>query len=124
MIVKALLVGVGGFLGAVSRYALSSASKGLIDGFPVGTLLVNLLGSLIMGLLVFGFFQSKTGYETYRLLLLVGFCGSFTTMSTFAFDFVKLVNTQSIITSIIYLFANIAGAILMIYLAKIFFKAG
>ena len=86
-----LAIAVGGSLGAVSRYwMVSSTHQWLGNGFPYGTLAVNLLGSLVMGflwaLLLYRFEVS----EELRHGLLVGFLGSFTTFSAFALDVLHL----------------------------------
>jgi len=83
-----LLVGLGGFLGSVLRYGASGLVHRLAPStlFPLGTLSVNVLGSLLIGLLG-GLAESRgiLGPES-RLLLLIGFLGGFTTFSTFAFE--------------------------------------
>jgi len=83
---NALLVGVGGFAGSVLRYWLSSLAheRAARTSFPIGTLLVNVLGCLAVGALTQlvedrGFLRPEA-----RALLIVGFLGGFTTMSTFA----------------------------------------
>ncbi|RMH01808.1 MAG: fluoride efflux transporter CrcB [Planctomycetota bacterium] len=84
-LVKALLVGAGGFAGAVGRWALAGLAHRLapLTTFPVGTLAVNLLGCLAIGV-VAGLAESRQlfGPEA-RLFLLVGLLGGFTTFSTF-----------------------------------------
>ena len=88
---EALIVGLGGFLGAIARYLLQNAIVNrFITIFPVGTFSINLIGSLIIGL-IFGLserYQWMT--QEWRLFLAIGFCGSFTTFSTFAFDNLQL----------------------------------
>lgn len=88
---EALIVGLGGFLGAIARYLLQNAIVNrFITIFPVGTFSINLIGSLIIGL-IFGLserYQWMT--QEWRLFLAIGFCGSFTTFSTFAFDNMQL----------------------------------
>ena len=88
---EALIVGLGGFLGAIARYLLQNAIVNrFITIFPVGTYSINLIGSLIIGL-IFGLserYQWMT--QEWRLFLAIGFCGSFTTFSTFAFDNMQL----------------------------------
>jgi CrcB protein len=79
----ALLVGVGGSLGAVGRYAVASRLEP--SGLPVGTLSVNVLGTFALGLVVFGGVGSRAA-----LLLGTGFCGAFTTFSSFSVDTVEL----------------------------------
>ena len=74
-------IGIGGFLGAVSRYYLSEmASK---DVFPYGTLAVNFIGCLLLGFMLFS--SLYTFPVEYRNFIAVGFVGSFTTMSTFSY---------------------------------------
>ncbi|NOY05567.1 MAG: fluoride efflux transporter CrcB [Chlorobi bacterium] len=86
--VNILIIGIGGFLGAISRYFVSSWSQNLpkLATFPVGTLVVNITGCLAIGI-IFGLVESRNVFnpET-RLFLLIGFLGSFTTFSTFGFE--------------------------------------
>jgi len=85
---KALLaVGAGGALGAISRYLVYVlVTKFLWPYFPFGTLIVNVLGSLAMGILVEGMALAWNVTLEQRLFAVVGFLGAFTTFSTFSLD--------------------------------------
>lgn len=80
-VVPALLVGVGGVLGALSRHLLGEG----IDGTGVDTLVVNIIGSFVLGVLL-----ATPVDESLFLVFGTGFCGAFTTFSTFAFETVRL----------------------------------
>ncbi|MFA5689328.1 MAG: fluoride efflux transporter CrcB [Kiritimatiellales bacterium] len=85
-----LFIGIGGFFGAIARYALSSATHaffgGRAAGFPVGTLAVNLLGCLLLGFAVRCLSGRFPVIRELELALTVGFFGAFTTFSTYAYD--------------------------------------
>lgn len=77
---------MGAILGASSRYYLAiCVQKWLETGFPWATLLINIVGSFLMGIL-FEYFSIKNQLESWRIFALVGFLGSFTTFSTFSLD--------------------------------------
>ena len=79
-----IAVGAGSFIGGIARYIVSLAMKGISKGFPWATVLVNLLGCLIIGLL-WGFLSRNASESTsWGLFLTVGLCGGFTTFSTFS----------------------------------------
>ena len=83
-----LLVGLGGFLGANARFVMARCVAASIDTrFPLGTLLVNISGSFLLGILgVLAAGKMGPDSDTMRLALGVGFLGAFTTFSTFAFE--------------------------------------
>lgn len=89
---KVLVVGLGGFVGAIARYLLTLWLMRVAGrGFPWGTLLVNLLGCLLIGLLMQLALQRSWMTEHMRLLLVTGVLGSLTTFSTFSFETLALV---------------------------------
>lgn len=83
-----LLVGIGSFVGGNARFVLGRVVGGMIDArFPLGTFVVNILGSLVLGL-VTGLLATRAlpHADSLRLALGVGFCGGFTTFSTFEYE--------------------------------------
>lgn len=84
-------VAAGGALGAMARYGVNLASVHLLGtNFPYGTLIVNVVGSFIMGLLIEAMAVSWAVSTEMRLFLVVGILGAFTTFSTFSLDFAVL----------------------------------
>ncbi|MGH7855901.1 MAG: fluoride efflux transporter CrcB [Candidatus Binatia bacterium] len=95
-ILRALLVGAGGFLGSVGRYGLGRVVQRLGGAdFPYGTLAVNVLGSFVIGLVVTLSLERGLVNATLRLFLTVGICGGFTTMSTFSYETLSLLGQGS-----------------------------
>jgi CrcB protein len=81
------LVALGGLVGCLARYWLSGVVQRLGDhGFPSGTLAVNILGSLVIGIVMTLSLERGLVDERLRILLTTGFCGGFTTMSTFSYE--------------------------------------
>ena len=91
MIRELVAVGFGGAAGSIARYLLSSGMMAghTLLGFPAGTFTVNALGSLLIGVLL-----EATESETLGWLLIVGFCGGFTTFSAFSADAVRLLRAE------------------------------
>ena len=91
-----IAVGAGSFIGGIARYIVSLAMKGISKGFPWATVLVNLLGCLIIGLL-WGFLSRNASESTsWGLFLTVGLCGGFTTFSTFSKEALTMLQTGQI----------------------------
>jgi len=90
---KLLAIAGGGGAGAVCRYLLATGAQKLTGtDFPLGTLMVNVIGCFFLGLLGYLLTGPLVVREEYRLALLVGFLGGFTTFSTFGFDTFSLLN--------------------------------
>lgn len=111
-----LLVGLGGFVGSICRYLFSVYISKLIPAtFPIETFVINILGSFIIGI-IFGFGIKQTWLTAeWRIFLATGFCGGFTTFSTFAYENVKLLQDGYFSTFLIYSFATFLSGILAVY---------
>ena len=82
-----LLVGVGGFLGANARYVIGGViAERLGAAFPAGTLIVNLTGSLAIGVILVLLTERLAADPAWRLLLVVGFLGGYTTFSSYTIE--------------------------------------
>ncbi|AEH44448.1 CrcB protein [Thermodesulfatator indicus DSM 15286] len=81
-----LLVGAGGFFGAIARYWVSGLALHFSTRFPLGTLVVNALGSFLLGFLMTLASEALLVSPEMRMFLAIGFLGAFTTFSTFAYE--------------------------------------
>mgnify|MGYP003400648545 FL=1 len=97
MLKSLLIVGTGSFIGGAMRYLLSTYMKNICSqGFPWGTLAVNLLGCFLFGIFFAIFSKNSSTYSTLYLLLTTGICGGFTTFSTFANESVQMLQNGDI----------------------------
>jgi fluoride exporter len=103
-----LLIGLGGFAGAISRYAVDTAVSARVDGaFPWGTFLVNVSGSFLLGLLYAVIAERALLPEEVRGPLLIGFIGAYTTFSTYMLETWRLVEAGSIGTALLYVLGSV-----------------
>ncbi len=109
MIKEMLLVGLGAFFGSSFRY-LINIKIGLLNLlFPWATFGINLTGSLLIGILMAISFKDQ---NLWKLLLTTGFCGGFTTFSSFSFESLSLLKSGNIVMALNYIFLSIMGGLL------------
>jgi CrcB protein len=103
-----VLVGSGGVIGALVRYALSKwIGERLVVSFPFATLFINVSGSFLLGLFTRGLGNWLPHAEPHAMLFLgAGFCGAYTTFSTFTYEFTMLVREGRFSTAIMYYLAS------------------
>ena len=114
LFIKCLAVGIGGFLGSVLRYLLSEIPIKQIN-YPVNTLITNIIGAVIIGMVIS--YADNTGMRPEKLLLLkTGFCGGLTTFSTFSHETFKLIENGSLLLAGSYVILSVACSIVGVYL--------
>jgi CrcB protein len=105
---KVFCVGAGGFLGAISRYLISKLiSNQWGNNFPYGTLLVNLVGSFLLGFLMTLFLNKSITNPYLKVAITTGFLGALTTFSTFSYETMNLLQDKEIFLANINIFANL-----------------
>lgn len=120
MLKNLLIIGSGGFLGSVARYLVSQLNLTVsFHSIPVGTLIVNITGSLVIGFLTGIAEKSLILTPEWRLFLMVGLCGGFTTFSAFANENLMLIHNGQIMTVLLYTGLSIFLGFVAVYLGYV-----
>jgi CrcB protein len=118
------IVGTGSFVGGGCRFLLSKFIQDRIAfSFPAGTLVVNLLGCFLIGVFYALFERGNLLDNNVRLFLTVGFCGGFTTFSTFANENVQLLRDANVFNVALYLSLSLIGGFIAVWLGQVIIKS-
>jgi fluoride exporter len=119
-LLRNIIVFFGAGFGGVFRYWLASfVQKYFPPYFPYGTLTVNLIGSFILGFMIFGFDEKELINSNVKLFIGIGFCGGFTTFSTFSFETFNLIRDTEFLFAGLNILANVFLTLLGVYIAYI-----
>ncbi len=122
---KILSIGIGGAFGAIARYLINiSPLNNVFAKFPFPTFFINILGSFLIGFFLILLTDKITVGENFRLAIIIGFLGAFTTFSTFEIEIFGLIKDRSFVSAFIYLLLSVAigfiGVLAGIWLARKF----
>lgn len=112
-----LLVALGSAAGGVARYLIGSLIPAA-NGFPLATLSINVAGSFLIGLAsgLLARFAGGASAETFRLVLVVGFCGGFTTFSTFSNETLRLIESSHYPAAAGYVVASVLAGLIAVFI--------
>lgn len=120
-----IAIAIGGAIGAVSRYGIAQAVI-MINGAnaaPLATIMVNVIGSGLMGV-IYGYLSTGGMLaETVRVFIMIGFLGALTTFSTFSMDIMAAIDRGQVVYAVIYAAVSVAGSILAFILAVLMMRA-
>ena len=123
MIKTLFIVGAGSFVGGALRYAISLLMRNICgQGFPWGTLAVNLIGCFVFGVVFALFGKYAATSHPWCLLLTTGFCGGFTTFSTFANESMQMLQSGSMGAFVGYVATSVVAGIALVALGYIIVK--
>lgn len=121
MILNCLMVGLGGFAGSVCRYLMGLLPLSPSSGFPVKTLMVNVAGAFLIGIIAAAASKNTPWDPRLVLLLKAGFCGGFTTFSTFALELSDLMQAGSWVTAAAYVVLSLLLGVAAVFAAELLF---
>jgi CrcB protein len=125
MLWSVLLVGLGGAAGSIFRYLISIyINKWFPTAFPVATFTANIVGCLIIGILFGLFAKGQLSHPDYKFLLVTGFCGGFTTFSTFSSETLLLFQSGNAGIALTYIAFSIVLGLGAVWLGMILIKGG
>jgi len=117
------MIGSGSFLGGISRFLVSRwVQNTLASAFPYGTFIVNIMGCFLIGLLYGIFERGNIVNVEWRMFLTVGFCGGFTTFSTFANENLALLKDGNFLSFALYAGLSVFFGLLATYLGNLTVK--
>ena len=113
-----LFVGLGGGIGSIMRFLTSRFTARLVAAqwLFLGTLAANLIGCFLIGILSGWMLSHIPDNQSFRLLFIVGFCGGYTTFSTFAFENYRLIEMNQWGILLLYLLASVVLGIIAVWL--------
>ena len=113
-----ILIGIGGFIGAIFRYSLCGWVQNVFLSFPAGTLSVNFIGSLLLSFIMYSTEYKDIFNEETRIFLTIGLLGSFTTMSAFSYESFKLFESKESFIFVVNVAATLISVLFAIYLGR------
>ncbi|MAI62475.1 MAG: camphor resistance protein CrcB [Micavibrio sp. TMED27] len=118
MVNTLLAIAAGGAAGAILRHGVNIGAVKLFGhGFPFGTFIVNVTGSALMGVVIILLAQMNAPHETFRLFIVTGFLGAFTTFSTYSLDAVTLIQRGDILYAGLYIGGSVIVSITALFAA-------
>lgn len=113
-----IIVGLGGFIGAVLRYLIGLLPVNPQNGFPIKTLFINIIGAFVIGMVV-ALGARKNWNAQFILFLKVGICGGFTTFSSFALETNQLIERGAGWSAACYVVCSVVGAVAAVFAAQL-----
>lgn len=118
-----LSIGIGSFIGGIGRYLISVfIQTKFSDSFPYGTLIVNILGCFLIGI-VYGFAEKGSVAMEWRLFLATGILGGFTTFSAFSYESVNLIRNGFFLNALLYISVSVIVGLIATFTGLSIIKA-
>lgn len=112
-----ILIGIGGGAGSILRFLISlGVNRYFTSSFPWGTFAVNIIGSFLAGLILGTLNAHNAHNNDWRMFLMTGFCGGFTTFSAFTAENLVLLQSGQILTAIAYVLSSVIVSLLAIWI--------
>lgn len=111
-------VGIGGFLGAISRFLIANITAQYLGTFPYGTLFVNVTGSFVLAFINYAVLSGKNAPSDIRSFATIGFIGAYTTMSTFSYESMRFLDQGEYRYFIVNVLLNVGLCLLAIALGR------
>ncbi|WP_018592090.1 fluoride efflux transporter CrcB [Terrisporobacter glycolicus] len=117
--INILCIGIGGFIGAIFRYLISIyASKLFLSKIPIGTLIANILGGLLIGFIMEISIKTDLISPHLKLFLTTGFMGGLTTFSTFSYETIALMDGGKFVLAILNIILNLFLSLVGVLVGK------